>query len=358
MGEQVISKIQFRRGPHDQLDSITPDIGEPVFTTDTNKLFIGDNSTLRGLGIIDVCENDTMPDVQDIDVADTTLTFKNGILIGKGDRAWIPDVGYDVFADEGIVHPTIHTSGPSQYVQEIYTTINTDTTVGTSVLVRAIKHINGIVNSIRNGPGVWFQYRTRRDGNFDVLENNSVFATKSNNNHCSFQMQVYGQDQASNAQTLKKESFWAYWGSAECGGNHYDISDQVHLSMESTWRTPQSEANDGVWVFFNGINQWTWTSMSIFPYFYISYNGNAAANGDVFGQTQSQWSYLYQEDGKKYWKSFSSGGGDGEWYPHVRAGGTHATLNKPPGDLKDPTNNPEPGGVPGNPFGAAPVVSP
>ena len=42
-------KIQIRRGVEAQRALITPDAGEPLFTTDTKQLFIGDGSTAGGV---------------------------------------------------------------------------------------------------------------------------------------------------------------------------------------------------------------------------------------------------------------------------------------------------------------------
>lgn len=42
-------KIQIRRGVEAQRASITPDVGEPLFTTDSKQLFIGDGATAGGL---------------------------------------------------------------------------------------------------------------------------------------------------------------------------------------------------------------------------------------------------------------------------------------------------------------------
>ena len=43
--------LQFRRGPDSDRLTITPVVSEPVFTTDTKKLFIGDGSTVGGIEI-------------------------------------------------------------------------------------------------------------------------------------------------------------------------------------------------------------------------------------------------------------------------------------------------------------------
>jgi hypothetical protein len=42
-------KIQIRRGVEAQRALITPDAGEPLFTTDNKQLFIGDGATAGGL---------------------------------------------------------------------------------------------------------------------------------------------------------------------------------------------------------------------------------------------------------------------------------------------------------------------
>jgi Major tropism determinant N-terminal domain len=42
-------KIQFRRGVEAQRALITPDVGEPLFTTDNKQFFIGDGATAGGL---------------------------------------------------------------------------------------------------------------------------------------------------------------------------------------------------------------------------------------------------------------------------------------------------------------------
>ena len=42
-------KIQFRRGIEAQRALVTPDAGEPLFTTDSKQLFVGDGATPGGL---------------------------------------------------------------------------------------------------------------------------------------------------------------------------------------------------------------------------------------------------------------------------------------------------------------------
>jgi hypothetical protein len=45
----MAQKIQIRRGVEAQRTLVTPDVGEPVFTTDNKQLFIGDGATAGGL---------------------------------------------------------------------------------------------------------------------------------------------------------------------------------------------------------------------------------------------------------------------------------------------------------------------
>jgi hypothetical protein len=45
----MAQKIQIRRGVEAQRTLITPDAGEPLFTTDNKQLFIGDGATAGGL---------------------------------------------------------------------------------------------------------------------------------------------------------------------------------------------------------------------------------------------------------------------------------------------------------------------
>jgi hypothetical protein len=46
-----MGNLQFRRGTASQLSGITPLAGEPIFTTDTNGLFIGDGTTAGGIAV-------------------------------------------------------------------------------------------------------------------------------------------------------------------------------------------------------------------------------------------------------------------------------------------------------------------
>jgi hypothetical protein len=45
----MAQKIQIRRGLEAQRTSITPDVGEPLFTTDNKQFFVGDGATAGGI---------------------------------------------------------------------------------------------------------------------------------------------------------------------------------------------------------------------------------------------------------------------------------------------------------------------
>ena len=45
MANTTITKILLRRGPEIDRESIIPTMGEPLFTTDTHRLYIGDGET-------------------------------------------------------------------------------------------------------------------------------------------------------------------------------------------------------------------------------------------------------------------------------------------------------------------------
>jgi hypothetical protein len=45
----MAQKLQLRRGLEAQRTSITPDVGEPLFTTDNKQFFLGDGATAGGV---------------------------------------------------------------------------------------------------------------------------------------------------------------------------------------------------------------------------------------------------------------------------------------------------------------------
>ena len=66
--------LQSRRGTDAQRQGITPKAGEPIFTTDTKKLFIGDGSTAGGI-IVDTTGNQLTDIIEDVSTKYTSSDF-------------------------------------------------------------------------------------------------------------------------------------------------------------------------------------------------------------------------------------------------------------------------------------------
>jgi hypothetical protein len=95
MANTTITKILCRRGPEADREDITPTMGEPIWTTDTHRFYIGDGAISGGRPIIDVddayfkyeqyVDDDGSGGIQPIPASGSTrhniLTFKpTGIL--------------------------------------------------------------------------------------------------------------------------------------------------------------------------------------------------------------------------------------------------------------------------------------
>ncbi|MDB4300750.1 hypothetical protein N9961_01600, partial [bacterium] len=87
--------LQFRRGTDSDRLTITPAAGEPIFTSDTKELFIGDGSTTGGIDLITTklgsISGDIIPDTDSTyDLGSPTKKFKdlhlsgNSIFLGAG----------------------------------------------------------------------------------------------------------------------------------------------------------------------------------------------------------------------------------------------------------------------------------
>ena len=76
--------LQIRRGTDAQRQAITPAAGELIFTTDTKKLFVGDNSTVGGIQV------DTTLSAQYLSVpSNITPDATNTRDLGTTTAAWI-----------------------------------------------------------------------------------------------------------------------------------------------------------------------------------------------------------------------------------------------------------------------------
>lgn len=51
----MAQKIQIRRGLESQRGSVTPDVGEPIFTTDAHQMYVGDGATAGGVAVTANC---------------------------------------------------------------------------------------------------------------------------------------------------------------------------------------------------------------------------------------------------------------------------------------------------------------
>ena len=54
MANTTITKILCRRGPEADRNDITPTMGEPIWTTDTHRFYVGDGETLGARPVVDV----------------------------------------------------------------------------------------------------------------------------------------------------------------------------------------------------------------------------------------------------------------------------------------------------------------
>ena len=79
--------LQIRRGSDVDRQGITPKAGEPIFTTDTKKLYIGDGTTVGGIivdttaGLSSVVE-DTSPQLGgNLDLNNNTINGAGNISI-------------------------------------------------------------------------------------------------------------------------------------------------------------------------------------------------------------------------------------------------------------------------------------
>ena len=79
--------LQIRRGTDAQRQGITPKAGEPIFTTDTKKLYVGDGSTAGGI-VVDTTGNQITDIIEDITPQlGGPLDLNNQNIVGTGNIA-------------------------------------------------------------------------------------------------------------------------------------------------------------------------------------------------------------------------------------------------------------------------------
>lgn len=98
--------LQIRRGSDVDRQGITPKAGEPIFTTDTKKLYIGDGTTVGGIivdttaGLSSVVE-DTSPQLGgNLDLNNNTINGAGNISITGEISATSIDLKGSIFADD------------------------------------------------------------------------------------------------------------------------------------------------------------------------------------------------------------------------------------------------------------------
>lgn len=98
--------LQIRRGTDADRQGITPKAGEPIFTTDTKKLYIGDGATAGGIivdttsGISNVLEDTTPQLGGNLDLNNSSITGTGNINITGQISASSIDLKGSIFADD------------------------------------------------------------------------------------------------------------------------------------------------------------------------------------------------------------------------------------------------------------------
>lgn len=93
--------LQFRRGTaaNRTADSFTPVVGEPIFETDTNKLYIGDGSTVGG---VDIYNGLNLANVNDVTLITETIENPDTYSIAANVVTLVFDAGHSFAANQSI----------------------------------------------------------------------------------------------------------------------------------------------------------------------------------------------------------------------------------------------------------------
>lgn len=98
--------LQIRRGSDVDRQGITPKAGEPIFTTDTKKLYIGDGATVGGIivdttaGLTNIVEDTTPQLGGNLDLNNNTINGSGNISITGQISATSIDLKGSIFADD------------------------------------------------------------------------------------------------------------------------------------------------------------------------------------------------------------------------------------------------------------------
>ena len=112
--------LQFRRGTDSDRLTITPVVGEPVFTTDTKKIFVGDGATVGG-----------------IEVTGTDSAAVTGLI----DSAYIQARQADIFRDSAFITNIVD----SAYVQALQVDLQRDSAFINNLINEADTHDSAAV---------------------------------------------------------------------------------------------------------------------------------------------------------------------------------------------------------------------
>lgn len=93
--------LQFRRGTaaNRTADNFTPVVGEPIFETDTNKLYIGDGSTVGG---VDIYNGLNLANVNDVTLITETIENPDTYSIATNVVTLVFDAGHSFVANQSI----------------------------------------------------------------------------------------------------------------------------------------------------------------------------------------------------------------------------------------------------------------
>ena len=169
--------LQIRRGTDTDRQGITPKAGEPIFVTDTNKLFIGDGSTSGGVaidttaGLSNVIE-DTSPQLGgNLDLNSKNITGTGNISITGSISATQFDISGSIFADDS----TLLVDGVNgRIVGPVFANVTGDTN-GTHT-GSVVGNVTGNANGIHTGS---FSGAITATGTLDGDFTGSVFGDDS-----------------------------------------------------------------------------------------------------------------------------------------------------------------------------------
>jgi len=123
--------FQVRRGTNAERLTITPSECEPVYTTDTKKVFVGDGSTVGGIPL----------DTVDIAHHEKTLTQPNDFVVLTGNARWYPRNNISIVSIKAAV-------GTAPVGSNITLDIKKDGTSVTTLTILANENISELFDTV------------------------------------------------------------------------------------------------------------------------------------------------------------------------------------------------------------------